>query len=272
MMNLTSNSNGNGNGKSYLKVGLLVVAIALVGFLLFRQVSRSYGPVRTVWVATSDLASGTMISGEHIKAKKTREKSMPQGALTDSQAILGRQIDREKLKGDTFQAGDFTIRRASAKPITDLVPDGRVMMTVSLGTRAAPVTSLVQGDRMDILVAGGAGKIVARDAYMIGTIGTKRNGQGTRNNNKIFGIDLTPPTLTRVDSGALAVLLGINPEDVFPLARAQASGAKLSIILHGRAELADASKKVEIENPQLSRPAAVDLIAGNRRQQVIVKR
>jgi Flp pilus assembly protein CpaB len=278
MMNLTSNGNGNGHGNGhsppYLKIGLLVLAILLVGFLLYRQVTRSYGPVQTVWVAAADLDAGDVLTAEGMKEKRMRERSLPAGAIQNPAQAQGRRLRVNKAKGKPFVGTDFSSPRVSADPLTDMVPEGRILMTVRVGPKTAPITNLRRGDRLDILAAGkgksGGGRMLTSDAFMMGYIGPKDPSQEQK--KTVMGFDLTPPTMGPKSSSPSALLVAVHPDDVFPVAQAQAMGTVLSVLIHAAAEHAEGGQRTEIPIPPSSKPTAVELIAGSKRQQVVVKR
>ena len=65
----------------------------------------------------------------------------------------------------------------------------------------------------------------------------------------------------------VSLLLALRPEDVVPLARAQAAGARISLVLHGRSEVRE-GRLLELPSP---RRTQVELIAGGKRQNVALQ-
>lgn len=265
-MNLKLNGNGNGHGRPYLKIGLLAVAVLLVGLLLYRQVDRLAGPQREVWVAKADLARGAVLGPDDFEKKEVRDRRVPEDAVDDPSQLVGRRLARATTAGAPLVAADFAAGGGGGS-ISGQVPEGRVLMTLRVGSQSLPLAQLRRGDRFDVLAANrrlDSGS-VASDVYFVGWIRPQQPGGG-REKGSVFGIDLTPPGRPPAED-VVSLLLALKPEDVNRLARAEAGGLRLSIVLHGRSEVQD-GRLLELPAP---RPSKVELIAGAKRQSVAIK-
>lgn len=268
-MNLKINGNGNGGAKggtgATVKVVLLVVAVALVGLLLYRVAVRLSGPRETVWVASRTLEAGSLVGPDDVAEARMKSSSIPDGAVRDRDLIEGVRLNRSRQAGEAIVAGDFEPGgQEPVQGLSTLVPEGRVLMALRFEAASAPYSQYRRGDRLEVVAVDrrGFSQVVASDAYLIGWMTEK---QGASTSSKLFGIDLTPPTLVQKGSNA-SLLLGLHPQDVFPVAEAEAVGAKMSFILHGEGEVRDGEM---LSLPQ-RRTDAVEVIAGASRQKVAV--
>ena len=267
MMILKASGNGSGSRPPILKIALLVLAVAIVGFLLYRQIQRWNAPTQDVWVAGDSFASGRLIGSQDVVPRKVRARTVPAGAIIDRAAIQGKQLVKSKEAGQFFFANDLTVPSNGKKTaLTRLIPEGRVLVTLFLNKRSIPYTELRQGDRMAVFAIGddrGGGidgsEVIAQDAIFVGSISYRQPKQQNSQRGPL-GIDVSPPTRTRTEK-TVALMLALRPEDVFPVVEAQASNANISAALHGKEELLDISP---------ARPDRVELITGPNRQTIAI--
>ncbi len=262
-MNLKLNGNGNGQPKPYLKIALLAVAVILVGLLVYRQVDRLSGPKRSVWVAKGNLAQGAVLGRDDFVERSVRESKIPAGAVEDLSKVIGRRLARVKPAGAPLVATDFGAVNGDSGSIARLVPEGRVLMTLTVGARSLPLSELRRGDRLNLLAVSGRGDSgsVARDAYFVGWIRPQESGG--REKASIFGIDLAPPGRPP-SNDTVSLLLALLPEDVARVARAEAARYRINVVLHGRTEVQE-GRLLELPSP---RRTQVELISGGKRQNV----
>jgi len=255
-------------GQTVVRAVLLVAAVALIGVLLYRQVSRLGVNRVPVWVAATDLRAGQMVTPGLMRLIQAPP---PKGALIEQAGIAGRVLKAAKAAGQPFYAADLEPRPVPPA-LASTIPVGRLMATVRVSALDLPVRELRSGDRLDIIQAGPTGvTMVAHDAFMMGNLSS---GSGPREVNKILGVDISPPVLDQAAASADALVLGVFPEDVFPLAAAEASGHKLKIVLHSDTEV----KSGVLLTPDPPRPSppgeglpAVEIIAGKTKEIVYVR-
>lgn len=218
-------------GQTVVRAVLLVAAVLVIGVLLYRQLSRFTSERVPVWVTAADLKAGQVVTSGLMRRV---EMAPPKGAFVDPNAVQGRTLKAAKLAGQPFYPADLEPRPVPPALATT-IPAGRLLATVKVASMDMPTDSLRNGDRLDIIQAGPKGTLmVAHDAYMMGNLrATPAKSEG----NRLLGVDLTPPDQTKQTGAAEALVLAVFPEDVFPLATAEASGSKMKIVLHSDIEV-----------------------------------
>jgi hypothetical protein len=254
-----SGSHPGRDRRRYLQIGLLALALILVAVLGFRQVQRLMTPKKEVWVASSDLPAGTTITPENLKRIKLAESALPKGALTDANAISGRELAKPKQQDEPFVGSDFSGQEKLAA-IAEMVPEGRVLTTIRVNRQLVPYRNLKNGDRVDIVaVSDGAAHVVAHDAFLVGQLIPKTPPPPTGRAAMI------PPAPGRTPAGTtIGLILALHPEDALPLAQATSGRGQVQVVLHGKTEVASGQL---IELPQQN---PVEYIAGSRKTQLVV--
>lgn len=236
-------------GLTIARVLLLVTAVGLVGFLVYRQVDRMSATTIPVWVTAGDLRAGQVVTGDSLQLVRVPP---PVGAIANRSDIEGRTLAQPKLKGQPFYVRDFPAPQPQ-ETLSATIPAGRVLGTVRIESMDLPVPQLRQGDRLDIVRAGsGPASLVAHDVYFLGLLTAKTPAAKAGDSNRILGVDISVPNLDGPKPAGTALVLGLRPSDVFPLAEGEASGQKLKIVLHANAEV-EAGKLLDLRPP--SRPA-----------------
>lgn len=253
-------------GQTVVRAVLLVAAVALIGVLLYRQVSRLSVDRVNVWVSATDLKPGQVVTPGLM-----RQVQMPpaKGAYVERSAIEGRAMVAAKAAGQPFYPADLAPRPVPPALATT-IPAGRLLATVKVAALDLPTEELRTGDRLDIIQAGFGGEVqmIAHDAYMMGVM---NSGSGRKEKATIMGVDLTPPDPSAPPQEATALVLGVFPEDVFPLAKAESSSQRMKIVLHSDAEV----KSGVLLTPDPPKPEApgkglpsVEVIVGKKRETV----
>lgn len=259
--------------RRYLQIGLLALALLLVAVLGFRQIRKWVTPTQEVVVASSDLPAGATIGADNLTSKKIAEKAVPSGAVLDARAIAGRELSRAKQEGEPFTRDDFAgVGEAQTVAVAEMVPEGRVLATIRVQSGLVPYKNLKSGDRVDVVsisgergsgFARGFARVVAHDAYVVGTMYTKTRPQPQRTGLAA----LVPPSNERGRVNAtIGLLLALDPEDALPLAQATAGRNAIQVVLHGRAEVARGEL---LELPERG-AAGVEFIAGASKKRLMV--
>lgn len=240
--------------RRYLQIGLLALALLLVGVLGFRQVQRLMNQ-REVWVASSDLPAGSTIGPQNLKRVKLSESALPKGTLADANAIAGRELSRAKQAGEPFVGGDFQGQERAAA-VAEMVPEGRVLTTIRVNRGLVPYQNLKSGDRLDLISNG---RVVAHDAYLVGQMVSKPTPPPTGR------AALIPPPITQnTTAPTIGLILALHPEHALPVSRATAGRGTVQVVLHGKTEVASGQLIV------LPERYPVEYIAGARRTQLAV--
>ncbi len=282
----SNGKNGNGHGKrgNALMVALLVLAVLLLAVLVFRQVNRLSGGRQEGWVATGPLASGTELAEEHFERIVAAADRFPEDAVENLDRLLGRRLTRGKQPGQLFVDADFNGNGngngnagEGARKLAELLPPGRVLTPVQVQVASIIMDELSFGDRFEI-VAARRGRpdekntsVVASDAYFVAWIDPALLSGGgapsSEGGGLLSGLMTIPGRAGPGGGGstsATRMLLALYPRDVLPVTEAQADGATLNLVLHGRRE---------VEQGQLlvlpaSEPWEVEVFAGNDRETV----
>lgn len=280
----------NGPNRNLLRAGILVIAFLLVAILGYRQFQRSKGVSVNVWVTAAELPSGTVLKDEHLTQVSMLAKEVPPGTVRDRKNIEGRTLADAKPAGEPFRRADFAPPDAGPG-LAGALPEGRVLMFVPI--MGLPMTEITDelrfGDRLDLIAIGGRrsgledptfasrARPVARDVYYIGWVAPRgpaaADGGDDDSQDEGIGSLLTSAIESQAGSGGggggmSALLLGIHPEDVMPLSEAQAAGAPMAMVLHGRKEV-EAGKMLVLPRPRLNE---VELIRGDSRTRIPLRR
>ncbi len=284
--NGNGNAHGNGGGRgNALKIALLVVAVALAGFLIYRLAGRLGGPATEVWVARSPLEAGSVVGAGDLEAVTLRGRPVPEGAVTDRSQIEGRRLTRPLAAGEPFVGGALARpQRAQeqARSLTEMLPPGRVLTRVLIDIDSVLMSELEFGDRFEIVASGGtsvpeqpAARVVASDVFFFAWVdpgllaaGGGGNGSQQPQQEGLLANLLATPVLERGGgpraTSSTKLLVALEPEDVLPVTEAAAAGSRLSMVLHGRREVAE-GRMMTLPS---ARPVVVELIDGNRREKV----
>lgn len=256
---------------------VLLVAIALLGLLGYRQYVRMGHAKKPVVVAAAALPEGAVIQPQHVQVIALQEKNIPEGAFLRASDVIGRKLTQAKAKGEPFAAGEMAQADAeSTKQLSRAIPEGRVLTSLTLLNPTIPVRSLVRGDRVDIVAAGtqadktrGA-QTIAHDVYVMGYV-PPQNGHDRPSKN-LLGLDLSVPTLDDLNGkkdDKTTLLVAVNPLDAKKLAQVDGiQDLRLVLVLHGDAEVKK-GEMLAIDHP--SRPLkTVDIILGAKSEKVSV--
>lgn len=254
-----SGSHPNRDRRRYLQIGLLALALLLVGVLGFRQVQRLMNQ-REVWVASSDLPMGATVGPQNLKRVKLSESALPKGTLADANAIAGRELSRAKQEGEPFVGGDFQ-GQEKAVAVAEMVPEGRVLTMVRVNRGLVPYRNLKNGDRIDLVALGERVYVVAHDAYLVGQSIPKPPPEAAPTGRAAM---IPPSPMQNTTPPTIGLILAVHPEDALPIAQATSGKGQVRVVLHGKAEVASGQL---IELPQHN---PVEFIAGSRRTQLVV--
>jgi hypothetical protein len=266
----------NAAEKPWARIAVLAVALILVAVLLYRQVQRFRGDLE-VWVATSDLAPGAEVAQGNLKSIRVRESEVPGTVLRDRSAIEGKRLARAKRAGTPFFRADFA-PPDQGPGLAGILPEGRVLVFLPLAN--LPLSELVEqlrfGDRFDVVAfgplrSGGNGAVpLVHDGFFVGWVSERPPAEGAKKSEGLGGqIAEALASSTGQGGGNAAqspLLLAVHPWEAMPLAEAQASGAPLSLVLHGRSEV----EKGKILTLPMPRFGQVEVITGDKREKIIL--
>jgi Flp pilus assembly protein CpaB len=260
----------NYRGRGQVSIPYLLtigVAVLLTVVLAARQVSRA--TYARVVMAKRALRAGERIDSSLLGFASVAKNAVPAGAVLDPAAIVGRTVQRPVTEGNPITANDFVAPTAPVVWLAESPPPGRVVVTVSVPGTLLPVQQLRLGDQFEVLAVSKEGKsrVIARDAYMLGSIMAKH--QPPKNSIE----SLAPSRDVRPVTSVVGLVLAVRPQDASPLVQAQGVGEKISFVLHGKREILS-GHLLEIPTPAppsnevTAAPPQVELISGSHRQKV----
>lgn len=264
----------NAAEKPWARIAVLAVALILVAVLIFRQVQRFRGDLE-VWVAVSDLAPGAEIGKTNLKTIRVRESELPGTVLREKSAIEGKRLARAKRAGTPFFRADFA-PPDQGPGLAGIVPKGRVLVFLPLAN--LPLSELVEqlrfGDRFDVVAfgplrSGGNGAVpLVHDGFFVGWVSERPPAPGDKKSEGLGGQIADALANSSGQGGAnpskSPLLLAVQPWEAMPLAEAQASGAPLSLVLHGRTEV----EKGKVLTLPMPRFGEVEVITGGKREKI----
>ena len=253
---------------------VLTVAVALLAVVILgmRQLSRASA---RVVVARAPIAAGERIDASKLVLASVARNAIPAGALLDPAALLGRVSQRPVGKGAPITAADVTAP-PPAKWLADAPPPGRVIVTLALPGTLMPLQQLRLGDQLDVMAVSpppnAKARLVGRDVYFLGSMMPRT--QPEQRSGTLAGI-VSAANPRRARSG-VGLVLAVRPEDVASLARAEASGDRITFALHGSQEirsgkLLDVAPRSAPHAAAAKKAPEVELITGRRREKVAVQ-
>lgn len=237
---------------------LFAVALVIIGILVVRQVRRATSS--EVWVARQALAPGAKVTSSSLELKRIANDSIPADAVREPSQVVGRTVAKAVQSGQPITTKD--IGGSATIWAANVIPAGRVLATVHCTSGSLPTAEMREGDRIDILAVGkdGATRQVGHDTYMMAVIKGAAGG-GASN----VGGMIVPPIFRSRPSGSVVVglLLALHPEDVAPIAQAEAAGERFKFVLQKRGE-------TQVNILTARNAGHVDLITGSHREKVNV--
>jgi hypothetical protein len=136
------------------------------------------------------------------------------------------------------------------------------------------VSQLQMGNQLELLAVTRAGRsrVIGRDAFFIGSMQSRPEARA----GGLAGM-VASASSARKPSGVIGLVLAVRPEDVSPIAQAEATGDRITFAIHGRRETQsghllqiDPRNAPRASTRSQAAPAQVELIAGSQRGKVTV--
>ncbi|MFO1524223.1 MAG: hypothetical protein U1G05_19805 [Kiritimatiellia bacterium] len=135
---------------------VFILAIGLLALLAARQIDRIMNPRRRRGGADGVAEGGEHGEGGAGGAGELQVGEVAATLLDDPGEVTGRTLVRAKKAGEPLSGGFFAGGGDGGPMLSSLVPEGRVVTTLTLTNLTVPYKELRSGDRVDILV-GSAG-------------------------------------------------------------------------------------------------------------------
>lgn len=243
-------------GSTTAAMAVFVISTGLASILGVRQYERLTSHL--AWVARDNLAPGLILDKSMLEQQRVDNNG---DALPDLGQILGKQLRHAKQAGEPVMAAD--VQRQARTWLSQKVPDGRVLYTLTPRANAIPPSQLKGGDAFDVLVTGPAGvRTVAQNVRLMGVM-KPRSGQGQAANGPLAALTQQG----RNKPAGNVMVIAVMPEDVYPLASIHPAES-VSLVLHSAASI-NAGEPVSVRPPASHR--AIELVFGSSKQSVKVK-
>ncbi len=253
-----------------LRIFLVIIIAAVFIVLAYRQSQRwEVGSTPVLVVSKQVLFQGAPINVGDIRLKKVLNDRIPPNALTNINQALNRKLAIEKQRGAVLSVQDLqpTSGRSAANVIkmNALIPEGRLLASLRVKRDSVAVQSLERGDRFDIIAMDSEGKpnVIARDAFYVGNLSGGTRVKKSSESRKIMGQEIPPPPgLSESASADVVLKLALLPRDVLPVASANGSNARISLIQHGKKEQ-ESGKALSIDLPKKVEAPQISIVPIN---------
>ncbi|MEO8380624.1 MAG: SAF domain-containing protein [Acidobacteriota bacterium] len=264
------------DGRSRLSIPYLVtisIAVIVAVALGARQVSRT-SSTRMI-VARNAIRPGERIDTTKLLFADVSRNAIPSGAFTDASTLIGTTATRPIGPGSAITAADVA-RTAPVAWLADAPPPGRVVITVSVPGTLLPVSQLQMGNQLELLAVtrDGRSRVIGRDAFFIGSMQSRAEARAPGLAGMVAS---SSAGAGRKPSGVIGLVLAVRPEDVSPIAQAEATGDRITFAIHGRRETLsghllqiDPRAAPRAKSPHRAASTEVELIAGAQRGKVSV--
>jgi hypothetical protein len=245
-------------------IGAFVVSTLLTSVLGLRQVERF--TTTTSWVAKGDIAVGQVINAAMLTQDRVSD-DLISSIVTEPRSLLGKTLRASKKKGEPFYPAD--LGQPDKTWLADIVPEGRVLYTLTPREGGIPHSHLRNGDYIDVLVKTRRGvRTLARDVLLMGALNDKAaNVPEARGRSLITALAAAPAPKDDGRNGT-PLLIAVYPQDIYPLASIGDNDA-VTLVLHGQTEVA-LGEKLDIDPVTVAR-RQVEVYNGLARRNVMIK-
>ena len=136
------------------------VVLGALAFLVVRgyqdrveALHPAVGPAVDIVTAATDLARGTMLSGEMLHTATVPEDFAPPGAVRDAATVVGRVLTADIVAGEILTRS--RLAGTTVGPVAALVPEGLRAVVVASGV---PSGTIRAGDRVEVYATYGGGR------------------------------------------------------------------------------------------------------------------
>ena len=250
-------------------VGATLLSVAVIsGIAATTLGQRQYERFTTqeVWAAAHELSVGQTVQAQDIQIVRV-DNAVAKLAITEPLSIIGGVLATAKSVGDVINQGEIGAPKRLG--MTDIVPEGRVVYTLALDEQLLPYSrQLRSGDSFDILATTAGGRVtpLATNVILLRSLvdkepSTTQSGDGSTLWSAVAVAN--PESADKTNLLVLAVL----PEQVYRLASALGSDARISLVAYGR----DPEDHKTVPTPQVA-DRRVEVITGLEKQFVTVRK
>ncbi len=206
------------NWKSWVPLTLAIV-LGVVAAKVARDMLMQNRPAPTqsvklskVIVAKADITPGHEIKAEDLGEAQVSTESLPTGAFTDTQSLIGRVAESRMVKGQTVLEPQLAQKGAGAG-LQALIPDGMRAITVEVNEFSGVAGLLIPGCRVDFIATiQGEGRQIART--IVQNVKVTAVGQRMVPKEKDAADQNAPPEISR----SVTVLASLKEAEAIELA------------------------------------------------------
>lgn len=132
-----------------------VAAGLIVAYLASQDSGKTLTPVevRSVVVASSDIAAGTKVTGDMVQLKGVAANAFVADSYTNTTSVVG-VTARYPIKAGEQIGPSKMVETAKGKALSFEIPAGLRAFTISISTNTSPAALIAPGDFVDVIVAG----------------------------------------------------------------------------------------------------------------------
>lgn len=131
------------------------------------------GDVRSVVVASQEIAEGTVIDGSMLEVRDVSLDAIVTGAATEIESLVGQTARYPIASGEQINPLRL-VPAVEVEALSFQIPPGMRGYTIPVSTDNSPAALLAPGDFVDVLIAGEATRLVTPDSIASGQpVGTE---------------------------------------------------------------------------------------------------
>lgn len=131
----------------------LIAAVGINQVMANRKTeSKPTGEMKPIFVATTDISPGDLITPKSVKLEEWPVGKVPEGALSKVEEIDGRRARVKVFAGDVLRENKLFNKGETGHLATELIPAGYRVVAVEADEVAAGGALIRPGDRVDVLV------------------------------------------------------------------------------------------------------------------------
>lgn len=281
--------------KRLITVILMAVVVALVITAIFYQIMvgrrtvQTEAPKKTLIVAERDLAIGSVITYEDVRAMDYPAEAYPEGAFANEEDVVDRSVVSPVLANEPILVGRVTEKGAGVG-LAPLIPEGKRAVAIAINQVSGVSGYINPGSEVDILLTGtpdGRGERVTTTVLEnVQVLSTghrlEMDPNGKPQNVPVINLLLTPEEselLTLATSAGRIHLVLRNPMDEEKTSDQRAAARQSDLWTKARKRRRPAprprpavAKAPPPPPPAPPPPAQVEMIRGNSRSVVTISR
>src|SRR5215469_4185296 len=205
------------NRTRLLFIGLLALALgAFTSALAYKSLEQhTVAPIKLqqVMVAASDIAVGTKLQQNQVRAIGVPAEAVPPGSFRQERDVIGRGVVLPIAQGEFLIAGRNLAAANAGSGLPSMIPSGMRAVSVRVSDISSVGGFIAPGSRVDVLMTGNPGSGEPQTVTVLKNVAVLANG--SRLDHNILG----PET-----QNSPVITLLVSPDDAERLALSMAQG------------------------------------------------